>query len=57
MFHHRLIHPDGSPADPDHFETAVPSWREGETFLARPGRVYRIVEIRDDGETWVVELE
>ena len=29
-----LIHPDGEPADPGVFNTAVPDWKAGDTFLA-----------------------
>jgi hypothetical protein len=58
LFTYRLILEDGSPLDPPQFVSAVPSWREGETFMIRPGRVYRIVEQRpaDDAHAiWVVE--
>lgn len=58
MFTYRLILEDGSPFDPPEFVTAVPNWKEGETFLLRPGHVYRIVEVRpaeDVHGEWVVK--
>jgi hypothetical protein len=59
MFTFKLFRRDGSPLDPPTFETAVPSWSEGETFLLRPGHVYRIVERREASDdahgVWVVE--
>jgi hypothetical protein len=59
MFTFKLIQPDGTPADPPQFVTAVPNWSQGQTFLLRPGHVLRIVEMRpaeDAHGTWVVEL-
>jgi hypothetical protein len=58
MFTFNLIRADGTTVDPPTFVTAVPSWREGETFLLRPGHVYRIVEVREAEDAhgaWVVE--
>jgi hypothetical protein len=45
MFTHKLVLEDGTPADPPMFVTAVPTWREGDTVLIRPGFEYRIVGI------------
>jgi hypothetical protein len=49
-FQYRLILRDGTPADPPKFETATPQWREGDTFLTRPGRTFRILAITDSGD-------
>lgn len=57
MFTFKLIHTDGTPAEPPQFVTAVPNWQEGDTFLLRPGRVLRIVSIRctDEQTVWTIE--
>jgi hypothetical protein len=43
------------------FTSATPQWREGDTFLSRPGRVFRILAINDSSDdfhaVWTVELE
>lgn len=58
-FQYRLILKDGSPADPQKFETATPQWREGDTFMSRPGRTFRIVAINESSDdchaVWTVE--
>jgi hypothetical protein len=45
-FRFLLVHPDGEPADPPAFLTAIPSWKPGDEF---PGgsalRKFRIVAI------------
>lgn len=60
-FQYRLILKDGSPADPPVFTTATSQWRESDTFFSRPGRVFRILKIREGGDdfhaVWTVELE
>jgi len=60
VFTFALVNEDGTPADPATFVTAVPSWKAGDTFLLRPGRVLRIVAIEAGEEpppyaTWTVE--
>jgi hypothetical protein len=58
---YRLILKDGSPADPPVFTTAAPQWREGDTFMSRPGRTFRILQTRDAADgfhgVWTVEPE
>jgi hypothetical protein len=60
-FQYRLILKDGTPADPPQFITATPQWREGDTFMSRPGRTFRILAINDSSDdvhaVWTVELE
>jgi hypothetical protein len=60
-FQYRLILKEGTPADPPVFTTATPQWREGDTFMSRPGRTFRILAIRESGDdfhgVWTVELE
>jgi hypothetical protein len=46
-FHYRLEHPDGTPADPPTFHTAVPTWRPGDTIPLGPGRTLRVVQTLD----------
>jgi hypothetical protein len=46
---YRLEHPDGTPADPPTFHTAVPTWRPGDTIPLGAGRTLRVVEIRPPG--------
>jgi len=33
-FRFLLVHPDGEPADPPAYLTAIPSWKPGDEFLA-----------------------
>ena len=45
-FRYVLYLPDGEPADPAMFVTAIPAWRAGDTFLAGPDlTTFRILEI------------
>jgi hypothetical protein len=41
--------------------TATPTWHEGDTFVSRPGRTFRILAINDSSDdchaVWTVELE
>lgn len=37
-FLYRLEHEDGKPADPPTLDTAVPTWRPGDTIPLGPGR-------------------
>jgi len=61
-FRFALLFADGEPADPAVFVTAAPDWQEGDVFLARGGRRFRILAIEPtmDDElpfhaTWTVE--
>jgi hypothetical protein len=60
-FQYRLILKDGSSADPSVFTTATPTWHEGDTFMIRPGRTFRILAINDSSDdfhaVWTVGLE
>jgi hypothetical protein len=47
-FTFRLEHEDGTPAEPRKFDAAVPNWRPGDTIHLGPGKVLRVVAIRDD---------
>jgi hypothetical protein len=49
-FQYRLILKDGTPADPPQFITASPQRREGDTFMSRPGRTFRILAINDSSD-------
>lgn len=41
-----LVHPDGEPADPAVFVTAIPSWNVGDEFLAGTDLVkFRILDV------------
>ena len=57
-FKYKLVLEDGTPADPATFVTAVPTWREGDTVLIRPGFEFEIVAINesagDANGTWTV---
>ena len=45
-FRFLLIHPDGEPADPGMFVTAIPNWKTGDEFLAGSDLVkFRIVDV------------
>jgi hypothetical protein len=44
VFTYRLVHEDGTFADPPTFVSSEPNWREGDTLMIRPGCVYRIVQ-------------
>jgi hypothetical protein len=64
-FRYVLELPDGDPADPMMFNTAVPDWKAGDEFLAgRKLQRFRILSIHpnmDEGKleiwhaVWVVE--
>jgi hypothetical protein len=47
---YRLILKDDSSADPPVFTTTTPQWREGDTFMSRPGRTFRILAINDSSD-------
>jgi hypothetical protein len=45
-FSYALTLPNGEPADPAVFVTAIPTWNAGDTFLAGPDLTrFRILEI------------
>ena len=45
-FRFLLVHPNGEPADPGMFVTAIPSWKPGEEFLAGSALVkFRILDV------------
>jgi hypothetical protein len=51
---------DGTPADPPTFETAVATWRPGDTILLGRDRMLRVIETRpgqelDEDSVLVVE--
>jgi hypothetical protein len=48
VFRYLLRLPDGEPADPAAFVTAVPNWSVGETFMVAGGKQFRIVGINDE---------
>lgn len=57
-----LIHPDGEPADPAVFVTAMSSWRPGDEFLAGSTlQKFRILEVereqQPDGADGVLTVE
>jgi hypothetical protein len=39
---------DGTPADPPRLDVAVPNWSAGDTIPLGPGRMVRVVRLRDD---------
>ena len=45
-FTYRLELEDGTPADPPTFETAVPTWRVGDTIPLGRGKELRVIEVR-----------
>ena len=47
MFTYKLELEDGTPADPPTFTAAVPNWKAGDTIPLGPGRMFRVVEVRD----------
>jgi hypothetical protein len=47
-FKYLLVQPDGEPADPAAFLTAVPNWSVGEEFMVSNGDRYRIVAINNE---------
>jgi hypothetical protein len=59
-FTYRLELEDGTPADPPTLETAVPTWRVGDTIPLGRDRVLRVLETRrgrepDEDPVLVVE--
>jgi hypothetical protein len=60
-FQYRLILKDGTSADSPQFVTATPTWHEGDTFMSRPGRTFRILAINESSDDfhaeWTVEVE
>jgi hypothetical protein len=50
MFTYRLIHEDGTPADPPTFESSTPTWRAGDQVVIRPGYSLRVLEVREDAD-------
>lgn len=60
-FIYRLELEDGTPADPPTFETAVPTWRAGDTIPLGRDRILRVIDTRprrepDEDLVLVVEL-
>jgi hypothetical protein len=47
-FMFKLERDDGPPADPPTLKVAVPNWRSGDTIALGPGRMLRVVRLRDD---------
>jgi hypothetical protein len=48
-FRFLLVHPDGEPADPGMFVTAIPSWKVGDEFLAGSAlRKFRVVDVSNE---------
>jgi hypothetical protein len=47
-FAFRLVHEDGTPADPPTLQAAVPNWRAGDTIALSASRMLRVVDLRDD---------
>jgi hypothetical protein len=60
MFSFEMRLPDGSPAEPPRFTSAVPNWEPGDVAMIRPGFEYRILSTAYDEQfdepTWTVEL-
>lgn len=56
-FTFKLENKGGTPADPPTLNTAVPTWRPGDTIPLGPGRTFRVIEIRPgkDADVLVVE--
>ena len=47
-FRYLLVRPDGEPADPREFHTAVSAWRAGDTFPVGHERTFRVVKVSDE---------
>jgi hypothetical protein len=60
VFSFEMRLPDGSPAEPPRFKSAVPNWKPGDVAMVRPGFEYRILSTAYDEQldqtTWTVEL-
>jgi hypothetical protein len=57
-FTFKLVHEDGSPADPPTFATAVPTWSAGDMIPLGQRRTLRVIEVRQasqpDGDSVLV---
>ena len=49
-FTYRLELEDGTPADPPTFETAVPTWRAGDTIPLGREKTLRVIDARPGRE-------
>jgi hypothetical protein len=49
-FTFKLEHPDGDNRRPARLTIATPQWREGDTFMSRPGQTFRIPAINDSSD-------
>ena len=45
-FTFKLVQVDGTPADPPSLDTAVPTWRSGDTIALGRDRILRVIESR-----------
>jgi hypothetical protein len=45
-FVYRLVLEDGTPADPPTLDTAVPTWRAGDTIPRGRDKILRVIETR-----------
>jgi hypothetical protein len=57
-FIYKLAHEDGTPAEPPMLDTAVPTWRAGDTIPLGRDRMLRVIDTReepDDDPVLVVE--
>ena len=55
MFRYLLVLPDGEPADPPMFVTAVPTWSVGDVITVGRGDQLRVVAIDDFPHAELVE--
>jgi hypothetical protein len=53
-FAYKLELADGTPADPPTFNTAVPTWHQGDTIPLGKDRMLRVIDTRA-GETFDAE--
>jgi hypothetical protein len=49
-FMYSLVLADGTPADSPMLDTAVPTWRSGDTIPLGRGKTLRVIEIRPELE-------
>lgn len=57
-FIYKLVLEDGTPADPPTLDTAVPTWRAGDTIPLDRDRILRVIDTRqgpDENPVLVVE--
>jgi hypothetical protein len=47
-FDFKLVHQEGTPADPPTLKAAVPNWRPGDTIHLGRDRTLRVVSTRSD---------